>query len=142
MISTYEDLEDFIARKLRHIRQTESLHESIDAATASETDQLREAAAMLFASSEKSKIYKDIRDACSDFIKSSIPEGEYQVPGFSINHYSRKVFDKAAWEHACQTEEALRELWQGYREYEDTKKQLKDNFQYLDSSIRVTPEAE
>lgn len=142
MITTFEDLEDFITRKLRHIRQTESLHESLETTTASETDQLREAAAMLFASSEKSKIYKDIRDACSDFIKSSIPEGEYQVPGFSINHYSRKVFDKTAWEHACQTEDALRELWQNHQEYEATKKKLKENFQYLDSSIRVTPEAE
>ncbi|MCA9780164.1 MAG: hypothetical protein KC800_25735 [Candidatus Eremiobacteraeota bacterium] len=140
MITTFEDLEEFVTRKLRHVRQQESIRESLDTTTATESDQLREAVSMLFTAGEQSKIYKEIRDACSDFLKYALPEGEHVFDGYKVNHYNRNVFDKAAWEHACQTDEGLQELWAYYQEYETTKKKLKPNFQYIDSSIRVTPE--
>lgn len=137
-VDTFQLLEDFVTRKLRQIDQVQSVRDSLEIAIDSPSGEVREAAAMLYAAGELSKLYKEIRDACQAYLKANLPPGtEATVGQYAINHYTRKVFDKTAWEYWCETDEDMQPLWKSFQDLEEIKKREKGQFQYIDSSVRV-----
>lgn len=135
----FEQLQHKTARLLQDVAEEPSIREAFERVTADESSEI-EAAAEVHASADMlSKYYKRIKTEAAAFLKHGIPEGKkIELGRYSINHYTRSVFDNTAWEHHVKHDSDLAPLYYASQELDQKKKSLKENFQHLDSSVRVT----
>lgn len=139
----FHQLEEKIDRLLRDVSEEASIRECLDVALEDPGAEVGQAAKMRCTADMLSKYYGRIKTECDSFLRHALPAGtEADAGGFHINHYTRRVFDKTAWEHWAKSDPNTAPLFVSAKALEQIKKDRKAEFEYLDSSVRVTPRKE